>query len=221
MLTNIVWQLRQLPIFAGNVYAALSFAQMPSQTETGLPAAVVVPLDYDAEPNANLSGLQQSITARIGVHVIFPKAPTGTLTVDGRLGTIVAQQYEAVMFSLFRALLNWRPGPVENPSEPETADPTIGHAARGFYFLGAGLVSGEGFDLSRAVWRYDFGLDITVTDLDGWNATGVPLYQINFGLTDPTTGDVFVEGEVTTANRGISLTGVQAMAQVGTFEVST
>lgn len=191
-MRNVINQLRLLPVFNGNVAGAAQFKGLQDYTSPNLPVAFVVPLEDEATENESMTGTYQIVTERIGVVVIMSNA-AGVYEGDRR-GQFVAEQYDQVKFSIFKAILNWNPfSLIENPTEPDHTEPVIGHAIRGYYYEGCQPVD---YDLSRIVYQFTFGIQVTITDDDGWQADGVPLDEITFTVKDAITGDTLAYDEL-------------------------
>jgi hypothetical protein len=189
-LSNIVWQLQQLQVFQGNVAAASPLmTQLPNYTSAQLPAALVLPLEDEVTDNEDLAGggLYQTITQRIGIVVILSNVQGMQDGTVDRTAADLAGQLDGIKRTLFSAILNWRPtSTVENPDEPDKSDWEIGHAARGYRYDGCAPYS---YEESRLSYMYRFAIEITITDSDGWQAQGVPLYQIDLSTKYAPTGD--------------------------------
>lgn len=154
-----------VPVLAGRVAGAADFARsLESQVSLTLPAAYVIPLDEDAEPNPPGSGLRQNVTERIGVVVEFANDAD-------RRGQVAATSRDAMRTALWAALLNWRIDPVR--------------AAQGLFYAGGQL---RDFDRARLFYQWDFALEITITQDDGWQEPTAPLAEIDLGLTTEAGG---------------------------------
>ena len=156
-LPDIVAQLRAAaPLFGGRVAGAADFATgLETQVWQDLPAAYVIPLDDEAEPNDAQNAIYQIVNERIGVIVEFENG------VDRR-GQTVTALYEPTRAGLFAALLNWNPDPTRAP--------------RGFMYAGGHLIQ---FDRKRLFYQWEFNLPITITEVDGWQPDSTPLLEID------------------------------------------
>ncbi len=196
-ITNVITQLKLVGVFGGRVAGAAEYAAAKDQGFLQTPAAYVIPIGEDASENTSANQTYQIITERIQIIVAFSNA-VGVLSGDDRRGQTVSEQFEIVKFGIFKALLNWNPLNLnENPTLPDQTDPAIGHAIRGFRYMGGDLIS---YDLSRLYYSWIFGLDVTITEYDGWLLTGIPLEEIGFEIQNETTGeptDILATGLIT------------------------
>lgn len=161
-LDAVITQLKTVAMFGGNVAGAAAFADgIDSQVWLPTPAAYVIPLDEDASENQNLNGLQQIVTERIGIIVNLDNSAD-------RRGQTASDQYDTTRTAIFKAILNWRPD--WHPLNPE-----LNREARGFYYQGGRLLD---FDRARLFYQWEFALDITITDQDGWQPPAIPLLDI-------------------------------------------
>lgn len=169
-LENVAAQAKQyVPALGGRVSGAADFASgLESTVNLELPAGFVLALEDDAGENENWPGLQQTVTERIGVVVEFSNT-TGS-DADARTGFAGVNQVEVMKFALYSALLSWIP-----PDQ-------VGRAARGLSYGGGRLLT---FDRSRLFWQFEFTLDTTITDADGFPISGDPLIEVT-GTLQPT-----------------------------------
>jgi hypothetical protein len=143
------------PVFNGNVAGTANFrlgledyaASLP------LPAAYVVPLDQEAEPNANMVGYFQIVRKMIGVIVELDA------TADRR-GQDPAMQYDIVEAALFSALINWSPVECRVPN------------MQGYQMAGGRFLD---LDRARLFYQWEFLLPFQVNDDDGWHEPGEPV----------------------------------------------
>ncbi len=165
-LDAVLMQLRNgVPFLDGRIAGAAAFARgLEASVWMEFPSAFVVPLDETAEPNEDMNGLRQLVTVRIGVIVEFSAAAD-------RRGQSPVEQYEAMRSALFGVLLNWRPDTTRE--------------ARGFWYGGGRLLE---FDRARLFYQWEFCLDETVTDADGWQPAVRPLTDIQATVSDPVSG---------------------------------
>lgn len=166
-LTNVIQQLRAYcPSLAGRVAGAADFAAgLESTVNMELPAAYVIPLDEEAEPNPAGPGLLQHVTERIGVIVEFDNSAD-------RRGQGPAMSYDAMRAEIFAAILNWRP-------DLDESNPSTNREAQGFYYGGGQL---REFDRARLFYQWEFCLDTLVTDADGWQVNARPLAELDITL---------------------------------------
>lgn len=146
-----------VPALAGRVSGVADFASgIESVTSLPLPAAFVFPIEDDAGENENWPGLQQNVTERMAVVVQFDN--TIGSDADARTGFAGVDQVYAMRANLFSALLSWLPGNINGP--------------RGFAYGGGRIVT---FDRARLFWQFEFTIDNTITDADGFGPFGDPL----------------------------------------------
>lgn len=164
-LDAVITQLKTYaPIFAQSVAGAASYAgDMANQTWLSLPAAYVVPLEDEAEPNANQTGYYAMIREKIGVIVVLDNSA------DRRGQAAATQSVDAVRKAVLAALLNWRPDEK--------------YQARGFSYVYGGMHP-DGLDRARLRWQFDFAIETTITDADGWQPPSVPLTGIGVNPPD-------------------------------------
>lgn len=188
----LVAQLRTYAtIFNGNVAGAAGYASgVSDQTWLPLPAAYVIPAEEDAEPNDSMTGTYQIVRERVSVIVVFPTLSAGgSVDLTDRRGQAAAAQLRSIRASIFKALLNWQP-------DPDGIDTTEQIEGRGIYYLGGRFPNEGAFDRARFFYQFTFGLDITITDDDGWRPTGVPLTEVKATLTNPATGTTLAVADV-------------------------
>jgi hypothetical protein len=178
-LDHVITQLRTVSVFNGNVAGAAEYERgVKDQTWLPPPAAYVIPLDDEPGENLGLTDSQQVSVERVGVIVVFSNA--AAVAQGDRRGQAASSLFEPTKWAIFKALINWRPNSsVENPALVNPTDPGADHSARGLYYAGGRLV---GFDLARLFYQWDFALEVTITDDDGWQATGVALQEADFRI---------------------------------------
>ena len=146
-----------VPALGGRVSGAADFASgLESVVALPLPAAFIMPIEDDAADNENWPGVQQIVTERIAVVVEFDNT-TGS-DADARTGFAGVDQVYPMRANLFSALLSWLP-------------PNL-NAARGFSYGGGRILT---FDRARLFWQFEFTIDVTITDADGFGPFGDPL----------------------------------------------
>ncbi len=171
-------------VFGGNVAGAAAYANgVADQVWLPLPAAYVIPREEDAEPNDSWPGLNQIIRERISVIVVLstPNAGGASDAADRR-GQAAAAQLPTLRAAIFKALLNWQP-PGAN-------------AARGIAYLGARFPEEGAFDRARFFYEFTFGLDVTITDADGWTVQGLPLVEVQGTITDGPGGATYATTDI-------------------------
>ncbi len=160
----IIAQLRSLaPIFGGNVAGAAGYAYgVSDQVWLPLPAAYVVHLGEDAEPNNSMTDSWQIIHEKIGVICVLDTTLVGGVTdLADRRGQAASAYVDTVRAAIWRAILNWRP-------DWDPANPAANRETRGIYYAGAQFPAEGSFDRARFFYQFEFGLDTTVTGADGW-----------------------------------------------------
>ena len=179
----VIAQLRALcPAFNNNVAGAADYANgVEEQVWLPLPAAYVVPMNDDADENTSMTGLQQIVTERIAVILVLNNATSAS----DRRGQASAEQYGTLRAAVFKALLNWRPDWAANQA--------TNRESRGIYYLGGELLD---FDRARLFYRFTFGLDTTITELDGWTPTGTALADVRATITNQTGGGTLTTADV-------------------------
>jgi hypothetical protein len=159
---SVISQIRTvLPTTFGAVAGAASLESIELTSNPILPAAFVVPLSMEAEPNViHGGGLKQYCTETFGVVVI---ASTGDLR-----GQQAANTIPAIRVALWSALLNWRVDSV--------------YAPQGLYYHSDELIM---LDSGRTFWVFKYSLDIQISYLDGYQVPSEPLLEVS--ATIPTT----------------------------------
>jgi hypothetical protein len=177
-LDVVIMRLRALvPMFNGNVAGAAEFEHgVQDQVWLTPPAAYVIPLEDQVEPNDQLIGIRQISTERIGIIAIYPNA-AGVAAGDRR-GQSITDLIEPTKYQLHAALINWRPNSsVENPGLVLPTDPGANRSVRGMDYGGYKLVRPE---LGRFFYQFDFTLQVELTDADGsWPALPNSLEQMH------------------------------------------
>jgi len=171
-IAEIIAQIKTyVPQLGGRVSGAADFASgLESVVNMTLPAAFVLRLDDDASPNDLWPGLQQMVTERMAVVVEFDN--TGRTHADARTGYAGVNQVDDMRAAIFSAVLSWL------PSDHLSAGP------RGFAYGGGRLLD---FDRARLFWQFEFTIENTITDSDGFILRGDPLIDIQ-GTIQP-SGD--------------------------------
>jgi hypothetical protein len=188
-IDQIAVQLRALaPIFDGNIAGAAAYTNgVNDQAWLPLPAAYVVPLDQDADENTSMAGLQQIVHERVGVIVVLETLKVGGAPKDlaDRRGQAASAYLDTIKYAIFRAILNWRP-------DWDITNPPADREGRGIYFVAAGFPQDGAFDRARFFYQFVFGLDTTITDVDGWQQPGEPLIDIRGTITNDGAGTLAV-----------------------------
>jgi hypothetical protein len=167
-LATVIGQIKAaVPALGGRVSGAADFASgLETTVNLALPACFVLRLEDQVTPNDAQPGLNQLVTERIGVVVEFDNTSNGDA--DRRTGFAGANQTDDMRAGLWGALLMWLP--------PELAD----RARQGFSYDGGHLLD---FDRARLWWQWEFSVETTLTDADGWPLRGDPLVDVQASLT--------------------------------------
>ena len=141
--------------FAGRVAGAADFrlGLQNYNANMALPAAYVVPLDQEAEHNANLVGYWQIVHKTIAVVVELDA------TADRR-GQDPTRSYDAIEAAIFSALLDWAPVDCRVPN------------MQGFQFSGGRFLD---LDRARLFYQWEFLLPYQLTEEDGWHDPEPPI----------------------------------------------
>ena len=142
------------PIFQGNVAGAASYAQAADQVFLPQPAAYVIDVSDETEPNQDMNGVYQIVREKIGVIVDLDNRA------DQRGQAAATSAVNTMRAALWAALLGWRPDPQRQ--------------SRGFAYAGGGLI-GEGINRQYLRWQFDFVIETTIEDEDGWQPSSAPL----------------------------------------------
>jgi hypothetical protein len=157
----LISQLRtNAPIFGGRVAGAAEvYAGLKNyNTSMALPAAYVLPLGQDAEPNKYWGGLVQIVHKTIGVAVELDAQ-------TDRRGQAPAMNFEEIEAQLFASVLNY------------TVDEC--RMVQGANFAGARYLD---LDRARLFYQWEFVLDWQITDADGVQPVSVPIHQIEVDI---------------------------------------
>jgi hypothetical protein len=156
IIDPVITQLKTAaPLFGGRVAGGADWAKASDQVWMPQPAAYVFALEDEPSANQDLTGIQQLVTETISVIVDLDNS------LDRRGQGAATVALHDAKAAVFRALLGWRPGEV--------------NAARGFAYAKGGLVE---MNLARLIWQFDFALEVTLTELDGWQPPSEPLTEI-------------------------------------------
>ena len=165
-LSEVITQMKAYaPIFGGNVAGIADYELAKDQIWLPQPAAYVVPLDDECTPNGDLTGLQQVMTQTIGVIIDLDNS------LDRRGQAAGSDAFDDIRTAVFAALLNWRPA--------------TANCARGFAYARGGFLFA---DRARLRWQFDFAIEVTLTDHDGFQLPSVPLLDIRGTvISEPTS----------------------------------
>ena len=148
------------PIFAGRVAGAAEFYRglRDYTTSLALPAAYVLPLGQDADPNKTYGGLMQIVHKTIGVAVELDAQ-------RDRRGQDPAMQFEDIETQIFASCLNLYLGDCR--------------MTQGAYFGGARYLD---LDRARLWYQWEFILDWQINDTDGVQPDSVPLQSVEVDI---------------------------------------
>jgi hypothetical protein len=170
LISQVITQLRAAaPVFESRVAGAAQYANaIADQVWMERPAAYVLPLGMEASDNESMTGLWQMVTVKTGIVIDLDNS------LDRR-GQAPTDSVTTFFYDICKAILNWRP-------DWDPTNPSANVETRGFRF-----VSGDVIDMDRARLRYqfEFALDITLSDLEGWMPTGTPLTEIQADTQPP------------------------------------
>jgi hypothetical protein len=144
-LNIVIAQLRaRVPAFANRVAGAANFSVLPEAANLPVPAAYVIPMDENPEPNVSGSGYRQTVREGFAVVVVLSNST------DER-GQGAATSVHDMRLLLFKALLGFQPG--------EDYD--------GIEYEGGNLLQ---LDRSRLYFQFEFAVDYEIGEADTWLA---------------------------------------------------
>ncbi|MGJ8619613.1 MAG: phage tail terminator protein [Methylophilaceae bacterium] len=180
MIVEIVEALktRTTAIFGDRVAAAAEFVGLEEDVHLALPAAFVIPLGDDAEPNNSENGYSQLVGDKFAVVVMLSN------TADSLSKSSVAQ-VQPIRNALCKALLSWKPDAEHGPIE----------------YAGSELL-----EVNRAhfYYQYEFSADTEFTEADTYQATENAALSdftkvgINIDMIDPS-----IDGEPDGTNEAV------------------
>lgn len=164
------------PIFGGRVAGAAEFyaGLRNYNTSMPLPAAYVLPLGQEAEPNQVWNGLIQIVHKTIGVAVELDAQ-------QDRRGQAPAMNFEEIERQIFASCLNLEIGDCR--------------MVRGASFSGARYLD---LDRARLFYQWEFNIDWQLTDADGVQPVSVPLDHVEVDIFHA-PGAVGVPGSIPAA----------------------
>lgn len=165
ILAAFISQLRaNAPMFGGRVAGAAEFQNglRNYNTSLPLPAAYVVPLIQDAEPNLSYGGLQQIVHMGIGVAVELDAQ-------TDRRGQAPAMDIDTVRAQVFASVLNYR---IDDC-----------HMARGASYAGSRPL--EVLDRARWFYQFEFNIDWQITEADGFQPIADDLIGVEVDIFGP------------------------------------
>jgi hypothetical protein len=158
------------PIFGGRVGGAAEFyaGLRNYNTSMPLPAAYVLPLGQEAEPNQVWNGLIQIVHKQVGVAVELDAQ-------RDRRGQDPTMSFEEIEAQLFASVLNLEIGECR--------------MVRGTSFSGARYLD---LDRARLFYQWEFSIDWQLTDADGVQPLSVPLQHVEVDIfkAPVTAGDM-------------------------------
>jgi hypothetical protein len=157
-LDSVITQIRTYcASFGTRVGGAADFAKgIETTVNMDLPSCYVLPLEDSAGENEFLNGLLQHVNERVAIVIEIDNS-------SDRRGQGSSDQIEAFKYEIFSAILNWR------------IDPD--RAVRGIQYDSGRLID---FDRARLFWQFEFSLNVTIDDDDGFQVPNVPLTEIDF-----------------------------------------
>ena len=164
IMGTFISQLRSnAPIFGGRVAGAAEFyaGLRAYNTSMALPAAYVLPLGQEAEPNQVWNGLIQIVHKSVGVAVELDAQ-------RDRRGQDPTMSFEAIEAQIMASVLNLEIGECR--------------MVRGTSFSGARYLD---LDRARLFYQWEFNLDWQLTDADGVQPVSVPLETIEVDIFGP------------------------------------
>ncbi|NPD67298.1 hypothetical protein HN018_06885 [Lichenicola cladoniae] len=165
-LDEIIAQLKTYaPVFNGNVAGAAEWELAGDQVWLPAPAAYVVQIEDEPGPNLDQTGLQQIVTQTIGIIVDLDNS------IDRRGQAASTDAVGQIRTAVFGAILNWRPGSA--------------NAARGFAYARGGYLRSN---RARLIWQFDFAIETTITEHDGFQVPFEPLVEVQGTITNQPTG---------------------------------
>lgn len=152
------------PIFGGRVAGAAEYIRGLRDYNTSLPmpAAYVLPLTQEAEPNRTYGGLMQIVHKTIGVAVEIDAQ-------RDRRGQDPAMNLEVIETQIFASCLNLYLGECR--------------MTQGAYFSGGRWL--DGLDRARVFYQWEFVTDWQITDIDGVQPPSIPLESIEVDIFGP------------------------------------
>lgn len=156
--------------FSGRVAGAAEFQQLEPSAKLIMPAAYVIPLDDNAEPNQSDNGYSQEIRDTFAVIVVLSN-------VADEPGKASIVQIQPIRNALFSALLAWAPDAEHGIIEYE----------------GGQLL---GVDRSRMYYQFEFSAMTHISEADTYQAisnAALPIFTqlgVNVDLIEPSIDGV-------------------------------
>jgi len=166
-VSQIVYQLRKYCPILKSVAAAGDLTVLAGQTNLPLPAAFVVPLDIEVEPNESMNSLYQIATNNFAVVVALDNTTDarGQLTATVDVGTM--------FYALYKALAGWY---IE--TEP---------SQRSVYASGKAVQLD--FDRSRNWWQFPYAYETVLDESWGFTPDSMAVTSIETDFNVRTTGN--------------------------------
>jgi hypothetical protein len=177
IMGTFISQLRtNAPIFGGRVGGAAEFQAglRNYNTSMPLPAAFVLPLGQEAEPNQVWNGLIQIVHKTVGVAVELDAQ-------RDRRGQDPTMSFEDIEAQIFASVLNLEIGECR--------------MVRGTSFSGARYLD---LDRARLFYQWEFNIDWQLTDADGVQPVSIPLEHVEVDIFHA-PGAVGVPGDMPAA----------------------
>lgn len=148
------------PIFGGRVGGSAEFyaGLKAYNTSMALPAAYVLPLGQEAEPNQVWNGLIQIVHKQVGIAVELDAQ-------RDRRGQDPTMSFETIEAQIFASVLNLEIGECR--------------MVRGTSFAGARYLD---LDRARLFYQWEFNIDWQLTDADGVQPLSVPLAHVEVDI---------------------------------------
>jgi hypothetical protein len=168
---------RTTATFASRIAGAAEYKRLPETANLVMPAAYVIPLDDNAEPQSSENGYSQIVRDSFMVIV----AVSNTADERGQAGyTSVA----AIRATLWAALLAWNPSATHGPIQYE----------------GGALLD---MDRARLYYQFEFSAATEIVEADTWQATAnAALGAFETLHIDVDTIDPFDPNRVAAGERG-------------------
>lgn len=133
------------PSFGGRVAGAAQFQVLPESANLSMPAAYVIPLDDNPEPNRSQTGYRQTIREAFAVVVALSN-------VSDERGQSAATSLHSIRAELWASLLGWEPGAEYDGVEYE----------------GGNLLH---LDRARMYYQFEFAADMEIGSEQTWKNT--------------------------------------------------
>ena len=135
---------RAAAVFADRIAGAAEYKRLPETANLVMPAAYVIPLDDNAEPQSSENGYSQIVRDSFAVIVVVSN------TADER-GQAGYASVAAIRAALWAGLLAWKPGAAHGPIQYE----------------GGQLLD---MDRARMYYQFEFSAATEIVEADTWQA---------------------------------------------------